>query len=463
MVTLEDIADNQDVFQRHLLPYLSVVEVVRLQFVSKRFGPPVDDESCWKILSLRDFEVSNKSAPEYNPHTKSFDHLREQTHYKKTYRQWSEWQQQTCFAIEPNHMIKSIDLWSRCKTALRKQNLNNIVDSLMPPPNREFFELAAEKKLPSSLLAFYAIHAGQSPLTPRSSDDDFFAGLFGSYSCYDCFYSMRLRHVNESAFESGFPSSIWVVGLNLGKPRMVLIFNFSENAEGPDGSMSVYFGNSGYHVTHLVCRGGLLSYFETYVERLEDSVYTARIIHPDSPSSMGLSLFPETGDLASVAISHGVEIRASARWFPEYDHEPMNFGYSIRIRLAESDSESEAVSYQLVSRNWEFLYEDGTINRVQGEGAVGKQPLFFRRRDGSTGFIDLGPAGNGETKINTPFMYQSQSGPVPGTSSNDVTQTMNTRVRGTFSFRPGSIDSPTGPTFLVTVGEFPLRVSLPFY
>mmetsp|Transcript_5139 Transcript_5139/g.14955 ORF Transcript_5139/g.14955 Transcript_5139/m.14955 type:complete len:463 (-) Transcript_5139:403-1791(-) len=462
MVTLEDIADNQDVFQRHLLPYLEIIEVVRLQFVSKRFGPPIDDESCWKILSVRDFQVNAKSAPEYNPHTKSFDHLREQKKYKNTYQKWSEWQHQTCFAIEPSHITRAIDLWSRCKTTLRKQNLSNILDSFMPPPNREFFERAADRKLPSSLLAFYAIHGGQSPLTPRSSDDEFFAGLFGSYSCYDSFYSMRLVHVNESIIESVSSSSRWIVGVNLGNPRIILVLDFHKGEE-PDGSMYAHFGHSGMHDLHLVCRGGLLSYFETYVERLENSVYTGRIIHPDSPSSMGLSLFPETGDMVSVAISHGVEVRASARWFPEFFHGPMNFGYSIRIRLAEGDSENGEVSCQLVSRNWEFRYEDGTINRVQGEGAVGKQPLLFRRRDGTSGFVDLGPAGNGETNINTAFKYESQSGPVPGTSSNDVTKTMNVRVRGTFTFRPGSIDSPTGTTFLVTVAEFPLRVSLPFY
>ena len=63
----------------------------------------------------------------------------------------------------------------------------------------------------------------------------------------------------------------------------------------------------------------------------------------------------------------------------------MNFGYSIRIRLAENHAQGEARSCQLVDRSWEFYYEDGTVNRVQGEAVVGKQPVLFRRLDGTSG------------------------------------------------------------------------------
>lgn len=457
MTSLLEIAENQDVFQRHLLAYLSTNEFVRLRSVSKRFGPAINHETCWRILCQRDFGVYKIAAPEYNPHTKSFDTLREYRNFEKLYRQWSKWQHQTCYGIEPHHMIEAIEIWSRCKTALRQQNLTKILESLKPPPSREFFERAAGN-IPSSLIAFYAIHAGQSQLTPQSSDDDFFAGLFGSYSCYNSFYSMRLVHVRESPLESVTPTSV-VIGMNLGNPRTFLVLDFGSN-EGPDGS--IYFG---YQVDtrHLICRGGILSYFQTYTERLERKTYQPSIIHPDSPSSLGICLFPESGEGVSVVISNGVEVRASARWLPERVHGAINFGYSIRISLAASGSDEGAVSCQLVDRNWEFHYEDGTINRVQGEGVIGKQPILFRQDDGTSGFLDMGPAGTGETNLNTTFSYQSQSGPVPGTSSNDVTKTTNAYIRGTFSFRPGSIDAPTGPLFLVTVGKFPLRVTLPFY
>lgn len=457
MISLLEIAENDDVFQRHLLPYLSINEFVRLQSVSKRLELPINNQTCWEILCQRDFGVHKKAAPEYNPHTKSFDSLREYKNSKELYQQWSKWQHQTCHGIEPHHMIQSIEIWSRCRAALRQQRQTKILESLKPPPGREFFERAAGN-LPSSLIAFYAIHAGQATLTPQSSDDEFFAGLFGSYSCYNAFYSMRLMHVRESILEWATPSSV-VVGMNLGNPRTFLVLDFGEN-EGPDGSM--YFAYQ-LNTRHLVCHGGILSYFQTYTERLERKMYQPSIIHPDSPLSLGLCLFPETGDMVSVATTNGVEVRASARWFPERTHGGMNFGYSIRIRLAASDSDQGPVSCQLVDRNWEFHYEDGTINRVQGEGVIGKQPVLFRQTDGTSGFIDMGPAGTGETNLNSTFTYQSQSGPVPGTSSYDATNATNAFVRGTFSFRPGTIDTPTGPLFLVTVAEFPLRVTLPFY
>jgi len=457
MISLVQIVENEDVFQLQLLPYLSINEFVRLQAVSTKFGPRTNIETCWKILCQRDFGVCEKTGPAYDPRTKSFDSLREYRTFKELYRQWSKWQQQTCYGIEPHHAIQAIEIWSRCKRALRQLNLTKTLESLKPPPSREFFERAAGKH-PSSLLAFYAIHAGQSQLTERSSDDEFFAGLFGSYSCYNYFYSMRLIHVRESPIGWVTPTSV-MVGMNLGNPRTFLVLDYGAN-EGPDGSM--YFGYQ-VNTRHLVGRGGILSYFETYTERLERKMYRSSIIHPDSPSSLGLSLFAETGDAVSVAITNGVEVRASARWFPERKHGAMNFGYSIRIHLAATSSDDGATSCQLVDRNWEFHYEDGTINRVQGEGVIGKQPILFRRDDGTSGYIDMGPGGNGQTNLNKKFVYQSQSGPVPGTSSKDVAKTKNACVRGTFSFRPGSIAAPTGPLFFVTVAEFPLRVTLPFY
>jgi len=277
MTSLQDIAENDDVFQRHLLSYLSIGEFVRLRPVSKRFLTPIDHDTCWKILCQRDLGLDSKTAPEYNPHTKSFDKMREYKTYKESYQQWLTWQQQTCNGIKPHHMVQAIDLWSRCKTAMKEKGLTKVLESLKPPPSREFFERAAGN-LPSSLIAFYAIHAGQCALTPVSSDADFFAGLLGSYSCYNSFYSMRLMHVKESILEWKTPTSV-VIGMNLGNPRTFLVLDFGRN-EGPDGSM--YFG---YEIDprHLVCRGGILSYFETFVERLERKVYQPSIIHPDSP------------------------------------------------------------------------------------------------------------------------------------------------------------------------------------
>lgn len=514
MASLEEIVENRDVFQGHLLSYLTITDFVRLQSLSKGFGPLVDEDTCWEVLSKRDFGIcirknnvsgnsaeanshhDTKAAPEYNPHTKSFDGLKEHKTHKKSYKQWSKWQQQTCYAIKPLDMIRSIGLWARFEAVLEQDpKLRCIRNSLKPPPSRGFFECAAEKyrtesnrsvqSLPSSLVAFYAVHGGQAALTPQSSDEDFFAGMFGSYSCYDAFYSMRLICVNDVKKEmlvarKGAP---FVVGMNLGNPRTFLTLDVGENRDGKstDSEENADEGVLCHRYNppcenHVVGKDGILSYFETYIERLEEQVYKACVIHPDSPTSLGICLFPETGSTVGVAVSRGIEVRASARWFPDGRHGKMNFGYSIRIKLVnENDSDDSTnthtntttttpVSYQLVDRNWEFHYEDGTVRRVSGEGAVGKQPILFRKRDGTTGYIDMGPAGTGETQLGGAFSYQSQSGPVPGTDSlTPVASTQKAHVRGSFGFRPGSIDAPTGPLFLVEVGEFPLAAVQPFY
>ena len=77
-----------------------------------------------------------------------------------------------------------------------------------------------------------------------------------------------------------------------------------------------------------------------------------------------------------------------------------------------------------------------------------------------SGFVDLGPAGDGQQYFDTVFVYQSQSGYVAKTKQQD---TKAASVQGTFSFLPGSIQKPTGPMFHVTIAPFPLTVPYPFY
>jgi len=211
---LEDLSEHQDIFQRHLLVFLSKQDIGRLQSVSKCILSKINDknENCWKILLQRDFnttgtttgtnaiigignntkeektekELELMEVPVYDANTRSFDSVCRQKNTKCAYQKWSIWEQQTCCTIQARHMVQSIDLWKRFKHILRTKNLTNILDSLEPPPGRTFFQRATNNtKIPSSLLAFYAVHAGQSSLTPQSSDRDFFAGLFGSYSCYN--------------------------------------------------------------------------------------------------------------------------------------------------------------------------------------------------------------------------------------------------------------------------------------
>ena len=114
----------------------------------------------------------------------------------------------------------------------------------------------------------------------------------------------------------------------------------------------------------------------------------------------------------------------------------------------------------MVGRHWEFVDGYGDIRRVEGEGVIGKQPLLFLRKNGTMGYADLGPHGDGHTFEGAPFVYQSQTGPVRGTS---LTSTGQASISGTLSFVPGSIENPTGPLFHATVARFPLSTELPLY
>jgi len=156
---------------------------------------------------------------------------------------------------------------------------------------------------------------------------------------------IRLIHINENSLDLISHSSVSIVGMNLGTPRKSLTINFGIQ-DSPEGLMFLSCPNRGNN-HDLVCQGGMLSYFQSYVERLERGVYEPFIFNR---ISSGISLFPALGDgdddtggggdetriaVCSRVVTNGIEVRASSRWFPEYGKSPspMNFGYSIRIHL----------------------------------------------------------------------------------------------------------------------------------
>jgi hypothetical protein len=403
----------------------------------------------------------------FSQERQSFDELVPQRTWKGAYQIWKFWDNYTQHAVRAQHMVESIQLWSRLKQTLTALQLDNVLRSFSPCPDREVFQDLAQKTAPSSLMAFYAVHGGQVSLRAQSQDHEFFSGLFGSYSCYNDYYSMRLLKIADfvdNAFISEHDRN-FLIGMSPGNPRMFLFVKPDD--DDPEGKIHMIRDNpanlSVREHLPVVGHGGILEYFRVYVERLERGYYKSENIIDASPSSTGISLFPDAGDAMSCCVTRGIEVRASSRWFPagvmELYQDGLNFGYSLRMKMLDSDEKDAPETCQLVSRHWEFKDGNGTVRRVEGEAVIGKQPLFFRK-DGKSGFVDLGPAGDGERYIEKTFVYQSQSGPVAGTSSSD---TKLASVKGTFGFVPGSIESPTGPLFHVVVATFPLSIPYPFY
>mmetsp|Transcript_12032 Transcript_12032/g.38527 ORF Transcript_12032/g.38527 Transcript_12032/m.38527 type:complete len:283 (+) Transcript_12032:144-992(+) len=199
--------------------------------------------------------------------------------------------------------------------------------------------------------------------------------------------------------------------------------------------------------------GAFAAWFAAYAARVASSCYRVAPIVPDAPRTAGIVLFPD-GELpggagVAAATTVGVQVRASAVYLPNH---PSGFAYSIRLRA------TEALSYgscQLKARHWKIADGDEPHRDVRGDGVVGKFPVlrFGGWRDDAQvgdlarGFeraVERGPDRDGE------FVYQSFSGPMlrPGGGT----------FEGALEFHPGSVVEPAGPTFLVAVPRFRLRV-----
>jgi hypothetical protein len=244
----------EDVFQRHLLSFLTYQDVGRLELVARDFTflmvqqkqqhhhQEANSTCGWKILCERDFPVvvnvvggglvdnlpfrtkpvapvvktttTTTTTTHASPTENGYMDLQEQESYKASYRMWKQWQLYTADSIHPQHMVTSIQLWTRIKHVLTRHGLTNILSSLAPCPSSQFFQtmnylqqqqqrflasvqLPQRQRMYSALLAWFAVHGGQLALEPRSQDNAFFAGLLGSYSCYHDFYSMRLINIAD--------------------------------------------------------------------------------------------------------------------------------------------------------------------------------------------------------------------------------------------------------------------------
>jgi F-box protein 3 len=466
---LETICFMDDVFQRHLLSFLTNKDLANLEASNQSLRKRIETSRAWKYLCERDFVLVEEQeclAPVYSEERRSFDRLISYTSWKLAYQAWAFWDTWTCSGARAEHLVQAIHLWDRCKAWLRSKNLENVLHSLSDCPSKDTFAVLAGKA-PSSWVAVNSVHGGQNLLTPNAPDTAFFAGILGGYSCYNMFHSVRLINLSALAphviTEGSSDSRMCFFAMSPGHPRSYLFIRTHKN--NPEGQIimkqNINHIQNGPDPHEIVCHGGFLQYFQSYVENLESGVFEPVSIIPDIPTTRGIGLFPNAGPAVSCAVTRGIEVRASARWLPDDNSLQMglNFAYSIRIRMVAQMP--DAPTCQLVSRHWEFKDGTGFIRRVDGEAVIGKQPLFFMEDNGESGYVDLGhaPAADGSRHMGI-FYYQSQSGPVRGTTIED---TRAASVQGTFSFVPGSIEEPKGPEFRVTVASFPLLRSLPFY
>ncbi|GAX29499.1 F-box protein 3 [Fistulifera solaris] len=463
------IIANSDLWSHHFLPFLTFQDVAHCEQVFRC----IDKERTWERLCARDFSLHTQEAPD-----NSFRAIRRDIkEWKQIYRRWRAWHIHTHHVTTTQQGYDAIQLYQDIQAFYIRQQQQqrqprSYQESLAPALNKKTLQSWAEHPLvPSDLVAWYAVCGGQHTLSRNNSDEDFWAAFLGCYTCYDAYYAMRLvdaKMVGPMGVhsQSNYPNIHVLVAVCVGNPRLCLSVK-KDPVNDPHGRQVRMhpFGETDQNFI-VVGDQGILHYLQEYVKRLTTGMFP---IAPP-PQGPGFVLFPDTGDAVSVSITHGIEIRASARWFPTFsdnnnqpwqeDEEGLNFGYSFRMRKVDS---SFGGTCQLVSRHFEFVNGHGVVRRIDGDAVVGKQPLlFYTGSDGrdSFGYHDIGPAGDNLVYLDTVFTYQSQTGPTAGTTRQD---THGAHVRGYFRFIPGTIEKPNGPTYDVPFNPFPLTVPFPFY
>ncbi|KAH7372742.1 hypothetical protein KP509_17G018800 [Ceratopteris richardii] len=344
--------------------------------------------------------------------------------------------------------------WSSC-------HYPEIADSLQPGVSEEFldkFEQQLGWKLPLPVRLIYRFCGGQDAepnlYEEDDSDDEIFGyrdyvGLFGGYNFYQHavdvhFVSLRkalllTEHFIPSWRDLAAAKKWVIVAASFPLVKFFLL-------DSHDGSLFVGTRNLATHGELIRCvpppasgdsdmQDSMLRWLEVYSSRLSCGMYSVQKF--DGYES--ISLYPELDPLCSEAVTTGVQIRSSAVFVPEYSaledengYDNYMFTYSIRMRLLPSDDDSRTnyafSSCQLSSRHW-IIKENGAFkSEVHGPGVIGEYPLLRIGAD--------------------PYSYASCS-PLNAPYGS---------ICGDFTFLPGCLARPEGPSFLVRVAEFPLEM-----
>ncbi|CAN0166640.1 unnamed protein product [Ascophyllum nodosum] len=231
----------------------------------------------------------------------------------------------------------------------------------------------------------------------------------------------------------------------------------SENASA-DGSNSNLAGRGR-------AEGNLMTWLEEYLRRLQRGHYGVRArweepyMDADHGSGVprgalrrraGVWLFPQDGgQYCLTEVTKGVQIQVAPVFVPEAgsDHTDMLWAYSVRMQLlrdhptrpqARFEISASMSSCQLSTRHWEINGQEGFHREVTGNGVIGKYPLLKLAPPAAAGEGRGSYSSGGRL---TPFEYESC------TTLENPPGTMG----GHFTFTPGSLSAPTGPSFEVKV------------
>ncbi|KAJ0236080.1 F-box protein SKIP16 [Hirschfeldia incana] len=416
-----------------ILSKIGPENTARVACVSKRLKLSASEESLWSIFCSLDLNISTPLDPHGDPSPS----------FKAAYQSWRE-----SFRMYPWHLVKRVGrCWDNLKLWL-SSNFPEAEATLRKGATEEdleAFESALNVKLPLPTRLLYRFVDGQEPPFSFSGDRNGSLGLIGGYSVYTHEVNVYLLPLKEVIREtmsdlsvSNGSSFIFVAASATASLKM--FFLDCSNGE-------LYTGTSTRQMLPCVPESlvrsvhdldgdqqqdAMLLWLEEHGRRLQSGVIKVR----EQDNVKSISLFPEVPPLCSVAVTNGVQVRASSVFIPEvsnlHDQPPVYYyAYSIRMSLMPEGcflNGRHHSSCQLYWRHWIIRADDEVIDKVNGEAVIGKYPLL--------------KAGEEE------FVYESCSN-FPTTSGS---------IEGSFTFVPGSLRDPKGSQFEVKVEEFPLKL-----
>eukprot|EP00930_Biecheleria_cincta_P033228 TRINITY_DN23007_c0_g1_i1.p1 TRINITY_DN23007_c0_g1~~TRINITY_DN23007_c0_g1_i1.p1 ORF type:complete len:515 (+),score=56.21 TRINITY_DN23007_c0_g1_i1:26-1570(+) len=387
---------------------------------------------------------------------------------------WSQASRKLGLSLETNVHLRWVSAWYRLRKWLAK-NLPEVDATLrIPAAARTLSSLQAftGSKAVSPLVAgLWQIRDGQVvPVEPGlagelgmpvlgalNSIGAKWLGLFGGFAVYDYEISLvflslqsglamtRILRQSLAPLRTEHPELVaFACSSNFSKILLVDVCKGSVFAwtrkSAPMLEPAAPDNNSG---------DGILCWMEEYIRRLEQQIYQVAVPGPGSPMS-GISLFPQ-GEGMSLGCARGVEVTGSCVYMPEH---PQGWCYSIALRLVDTSQDRGFSSCQLKSRRW-MIQEDGREPEyVEGEGVVGMFPILMDEGwllNAQSDPHDQYHSGEVCT-VPGPFRYQSCAG---------RNASMKGYMSGELWFVPGTITSPTGASFSVTLPPF--RLAVPEY
>ncbi|XP_073013427.1 F-box protein SKIP16 [Typha latifolia] len=428
----------EDLILETIVSNLGPKHAAMLACVSTRLKGAAVAENLWRRFCAEDFDLCDRLDPDGNPCPS----------FKETYKIWFE-----SFGMYPLPFVKRA---KNCWNSLRNwmaENFPEVNDTLKKGVSETQIKSAEEAlgfKLPMPTKVLYRFCNGQQTVSDNPSESRRLAplGIIGGYEFYNHLVNVHILSLEqivpetiEVAKEVGFPegSKFILVAASL----YVEKFFFLNCANGQlyvgtknlmsDGEMMPCVPQALIRPTvdanHDMPQDALLLWLEEHCRRLQSGMIRTRV----SRKSRSICLYPEEPPSCSLAITNGVQVRASSVLVPEASDltgpEKYFYSYSIRMSLLPEGCILDGMyfsSCQLYSRHWIIRSRDTVVSDVQGEAVIGKFPLLFPNE--------------GE------FVYESCT-PLPEAPGS---------VEGSFTFVPGRLSKREGRQFDVKVAPFVL-------